>query len=127
MGVQILGSVLVNGTCNTAAVVTGYMDEPISRDDVQAIKVSVFEIVNGRRLPIDGFEGLAVAVADAMPATPHTGPPWNAEPGVNFLHVLPIPEGSPFTTPRAEYVVEYLLTPASGEMIVVAPLVKTLQ
>ena len=62
----------------------------------------------------------ALAVADVVFDTLQTDPIWTVDAtGYNFRHVLDVSAHQAFTVAGRRYLVEYQLTPAAGQMILV--------
>lgn len=128
MAKQILGAVMTGGTATFMARVTGHLNEAITRADIEAVEYSIFRVEDTTRIAVDEHQAVAVAVADVMTESLVATEPWTKDAiGYNFLHVLPIADNPAFADPLTRYVVDYILTPASGEPIVVSFLPRTLQ
>jgi hypothetical protein len=131
MAIQAQGTVNVNGTPTCMGRIANYLGEVIARADIASIVYTIYALASppsrATRTAVTGHTGVAVTVADAMPASLAVPTAWTEDAiGCNFIHTIPIDTTAAFTDPLTQYVVEYTLTPTSGQKIIASFLISTL-
>lgn len=130
MAIQAQGTVSVHGTLTNMARLVGHTGETITRADIESIAYTIYLLGSppsrAERTAVTGHEAVAVAVADAIPAELTVPDAWTQDTtGCNFVHTIPI-DTAAFTRPLSQYVIDYTLTPVSGQPIVASFLARTL-
>lgn len=75
---------------------------------------------------VTGHDGATLTIADVIFDSLQTGIEWTVDTtGYNFRHTVPIDTNDAFATRRTEYVLQYKLTPTSGQNIVFHYLITT--
>lgn len=120
---HIQGVVHTNGTATCMARVVGWENAAITQSDIASASYTVY-LVSATDPnvwpPVDDHDAVALTVASIIYDTMQTAAPWTVDAtGYNFRHTVPIANAA-FATPARSYVVQYTLTPASGEPIVVS-------
>lgn len=123
MAIDIYGTVLKGGTATCMARVIGEDGQHISRTTISAVAYSIFTLdehdPDGRTV-VDGHDGVELVVADVVYNSLQTDSRWTAdETGYNFAHTMDVSEDIAFAVAGRNYLVEYILAPASGQIIVV--------
>lgn len=117
------GTVATNGTATLLARVVGWDAEAITQADVDQITYTVYRQSATQpptRTAVELHEDLAAAVASVIFDALQTDARWTVDAtGYNFRHTIPLAPGPLFATPAAQWIVEYTITPVSGEPIVV--------
>jgi hypothetical protein len=125
-----IGTVFVNGTCALLARVVGYDVQPITQAGVSTIKYTIYEMDDGDptvRTAVDGHENVALTVSEIISDTLQTGAIWTEDAtGYNFCHLIDIGSSPAFPVAQKRYLVEYLITPVSGQPILVRFLLTTI-
>jgi len=115
-------TVAKNGTATLLARVVGADGANIAQADISSITYAVWlldEQDADSRTAVTGHGSTALVVADVVFNTLQTDAIWTKDStGYNFAHTVPISVNQAFTIAGREYLVEYRLTPASGEVIV---------
>ncbi len=100
--------------------VIGNNGQAIVRADIQSIACKVISVTGGGTTAATP----AIVVASVVFNSLQTGDPrWTGDTtGYNFLHVIP---ASAFATPQADYKIQYVFTPATGEPFAIGFAAKT--
>ncbi len=121
--VKTLGQVLKNGTATLMARIRGDDAEEIVRADISAIAYTVYLLDDNdpnTRTEIENHEAVAVTVNSVVYDTLQTDDRWTVDAtGYNFRHTIPIATYAAFETAGKHFLVEYVLTPVSGQKILV--------
>ena len=116
-------TVAKNGTATLLARVVGYDGANITQSDISSATYAVWlldEQDADSRTAVTGHGVTALTVSDIIYNTLQTDSIWTKDStGYNFKHTVPISTNQAFAMAGREYLVEYKLTPASGEVIVV--------
>lgn len=112
--------VFIKGTCSCLARVVGDDAVAITQADTNTVTYSVFSLDSaGDRSVVSGHDGAALSDSDVVFDTLQTDDRWEEDDtGYNFRHTINISENAAFAS-RGEYLIEYLITPVSGQRIVV--------
>ena len=124
------GTVFVGGTCALLARVLGFDAEPIQQADLSAIVYTIYQLDDAdatARTPVAGHTAVSLAVTDVIFNSLQTDAVWTTDAtGYNFLHVVDITSHPAFTLAQERYLVEYKLTPTSGQPILVRFLISVI-
>jgi hypothetical protein len=120
---DIDGSAFKNSSATLMARIVGAAGVNIARSDVVAVRYTVFLLDDqdpDARTAITGHEDAALAVSGAIFDSLQIDPMWTVDAfGYNFRHVLDVSTHQAFAVAGRRYLVEYRLTPAAGQVIVV--------
>jgi hypothetical protein len=120
---EIDGSAFKNGSATLMARIVGAAGANIRRSDVAAVRYTVFLLDDqdpDARTAITGHVDAVLAVADVVFDSLQTDPIWTVDAvGYNFRHVLDVSAHQAFAVAGRRYLIEYRLTPTSGQVIVV--------
>jgi len=129
MAKQIQGTVITNGTATLMARLVGWNGAAITQADVSAVTYTVYAVGAkdpAERTADEDHEGVPLTVAAVVYDELQTDAVWTADAtGYNFRHTVPITGNPAFADPQRQYVVEYTLTPTTGEPIVVSFLLRS--
>lgn len=129
MAKLVQGTVITNGTATMLARIVGWSGSAITQADVSTATYTVYSVDAQDptdRTADEDHEAAAVAVASVIYDTLQTDSVWTVDAtGYNFRHTVPITTDAAFATPHRQYVVEYTLSPTSGEPIVVSFLLRS--
>ncbi len=121
--IDIYGSALKNGSATLLARVVGEDAQPIVQADISAAKYSVYLLDDDdpdSRTAVTGHTDAALVVADLIFNTLQTDDLWTVDAvGYNLCHVLDISANPAFAIAGRRYLVEFELTPATGQVILV--------
>lgn len=123
---HIYGTAKVGGTYTGLTRIAGWDGSPVTQADIASITYTAYGLCgrdNSTREAVDGHEDVAVdvdgadgSIFDAL----QTDDRWTEDDtGYNFRHTPDVSENALFTTPEKNYLIEYTLTPTSGQAIVV--------
>jgi len=117
------GSVFQQGTATLMARLVGADAAAIVQADIASIEYSVFlldDSVPSSRTVVTGHDGESLAVADVIYDALQTDARWTVDStGYNFRHTIDVSSNEAFETAGRRCLVEYRLTPTSGQVIVV--------
>ncbi len=117
------GTVFVNGTAAMLARIVGPDAAIIKQADLSAIEYTIYELDDTDatvRTPVTGHTAEPLVIEDVIFDTLQTDSVWTADgTGYNLLHVIDITTDPAFTKVEKQYLVEYKLTPTSGNPILV--------
>jgi hypothetical protein len=120
---DIHGVALKNGSVTLLARVVGSNGQAIVQADISSAKYSVYLLDDqdaDERTSVSGHADVAVAVADLVFNSLQTGALWTVDAvGYNLRHVLDVSAKAAFTVAGRRYLVEFELTPGSGQVILV--------
>lgn len=118
----IYGTVQKNGTRTCLARVVDDAAADIDQTTIAAATYSVFLLDDNdpdERIAVAGHEDVPLNVADVVFNSMQTDDRWTADAtGYNFRHTIDVSANAAFTIAKRNYLVEYLLTPVSGQVIV---------
>jgi hypothetical protein len=124
------GTVFVGGTAAMLARVLGMTAQPIVQADLSSIAYSIFALDDTdatARTPVTGHSAVVLTVSNVIFNTLQTDAVWTTDTiGYNFLHVIDITTHPAFTLAQQRYLVEYKLTPTSGQPILVRFLINVI-
>lgn len=117
------GTVFKNGSVTLLARVVGKDGANIVQADIASAKYSVYLLDDqdaDSRTAVTGHSDVALNVGDIVFNTLQTDALWTVdETGYNFRHVLDVSENQAFTVAGRRFLVEFELTPNSGQVILV--------
>jgi hypothetical protein len=120
---DIHGAAQKNGSVTLLARVVGDDGQPIVQADLAAAKYSVYLLDDDdpdARTAVAGHADVAVAVAGLIFDTLQTDDLWTVDDvGYNFRHAIDVSTSEAFAVAGRRYLVEFRLTPASGQVILV--------
>jgi hypothetical protein len=121
--IDIHGSAFKNGSVTLLARIVGGMGANLTRAELSTIRYTVYLLDDqdaDNRTPIDGHINAALSVANVLFDTLQTDTLWTIDTtGYNFRHVLDVSTHAAFAIAGRRYLVEYTLTPTSGQPILV--------
>jgi hypothetical protein len=124
--VDTYGSAFDGGTITCMARVTGADAANIQQADISSGVYSIYLLDNqdpDSRTAVTGHAAVALDVADPGSVifdTLQTDARWTVDStGFNFAHTIDISENAAFALAGREYLVEYTLTPVSGQVIII--------
>lgn len=124
------GIVATHGSATLLARIVGWDAVAITQVDIASIAYTAYlqDAADPTvRTAISGHQAVAVPAASAIFDAIQTDSRWTADAtGYNFRHTPPITANVLAGTPARQIVIEYTLTPATGEPIVVPFLLRTL-
>lgn len=117
------GSVFDGGTITNMARVTGADAANITQADVSSGTYSIFLLDDqdaDDRTGIALHQDIVLTIASVIFDTLQTDARWTIDDtGYNFRHTIDISSNAAFETAGRRFLVEYKLTPASGQVIIV--------
>ena len=117
------GTAFRNGSVTLLARVVGKDGADIVQADIASAKYSVYLLDDqdaDSRTAITGHSNVALSVADLVLNTLQNDALWTVdENGYNFRHVLDVSEHQAFTVAGRRFLVEFELTPGTGQVILV--------
>jgi hypothetical protein len=117
------GTAMKHGSATLLARIVGHDAEPITRAAVSAAAYSVFLLDDfdpDARTPVAGHDEVELAAADVVFDTLQNDARWTVDAlGYNFRHTLDVSQSPAFAVAGRRYLVEYRLTPAVGQVILV--------
>lgn len=94
----------------------------LTPSDLSAVEYSLFLLSPDepdQRTLVEGHTAVVVPVAETVFAELQTGPVWSRdEVGYNFRHTLDVAARPAFAIAGRHYLVEYRLTPVTGQVVV---------
>ena len=110
-----------NGTITLMARVVGADDAAITQADISSIVYSIYTLDQNcpdSQEVVDGHDSEGLLVASTIYDTLQTDSRWTVDStGYNFLHEIDVSSDEAFTVRGDEYLVDFSLTPASGQVI----------
>ena len=120
---DVHGIVFKNGTATCLARVVGADAANITQSDIDTITYSVYMLNDQNadtRADVTGHTAVALVVADTIFDTLQTDAIWTEDDtGYNFKHEIDISENEAFAIAGREYLIEFSLTPGTGQLILV--------
>jgi len=120
---DVHGTVFKNGTATLLARVVGGDGQHVTQIDIASVSYSVYLLDDqdaDSRTEVSGHTNVALTVADVVFNDLQTDALWTAdETGYNFRHTLDVSTNPAFTIAGRRYMVEFELTPTSGQAILV--------
>lgn len=128
---QPLKSVVYHGATLTAlARIVGWDATALTIGAVESVQYTITEINRQDRsadVAIAEHEEVDLTPGDVLFDTLQTDEIWTVDDaGYNFRHTIDVAAGPAFPSPNVEYELLYIITPKSGQPILVVFLVKTL-
>ena len=121
--IDIYGTAFKNGSATLLARVVGQSGANIVQADLSAIHYTVYLLDDqdpDSRTAVANHTNAALSVATVIFDALQTDPIWTVDAmGYNFRHVLDVASHQAFTIAGRRYLVEYQLTPVSGQVILV--------
>ncbi|MHC4179512.1 MAG: hypothetical protein ACYSWU_18525 [Planctomycetota bacterium] len=112
-----------NGSVTFLARVVGRDGANIVQADIASAEYSVYLLDDqdaDSRTAVTGHTNVTLTVADVIFDTLQNDALWTAdETGYNFRHVLDVSANQAFATAGRRFLVEFALTPSSGQVILV--------
>lgn len=123
MSTDTYGTVFEGGTATCLARVVGHDAQTITRADILSIEYSIYLLdendPNSRTL-VNGHDAVALDKIGVMFDELQTDACWTRDTtGYNFRHTLDVASAAAFVLCRRDYLVEYRLTPYSGQVVLV--------
>ena len=123
MSIETFGTVFKGGTATCLARVVGHDAAPITRTDVVSIRYGVYLLDRHEpdsRVAVVGHENAILDKLDVLFDGLQTDARWTRDAvGYNFRHAIDVASSPAFTLAQRDYLVEYRLTPAVGQVILV--------
>jgi hypothetical protein len=120
---DIHGSAFLNGSVTLLARIVGATGANIVQADISSAKYSVYLLDDrdpNNRLAITGHTEVSLTAASVLFNSLQTDQLWTIDTiGYNFRHVLDVSSHQAFSTAGRRFLIEYRLTPVSGQAIVV--------
>lgn len=121
--IDVFGTAFKNGSVTLLARVVGPAGVNILQADINTIKYTVYLLDDQNpdsRTAVAEHANVTLVVADVIFNTLQTDAIWTVDAtGYNFRHILDVSDHQAFTVAGRRYLVEYQLTPAVGQTIVV--------
>jgi len=120
---DIFGTVFKNGSATLLARVVGVDGTPVTQADIASAEYSVYLLDHDdpdAATAVGGHEGASIDVSSLIFDTLQTDSVWDVdETGYNFRHVLDVSANQALAIAGRRYLVEFELTPGSGQVILV--------
>jgi len=120
---DVHGQTFKNGTVTLLARIVGQDGDNLVKADLSTITYTIYlldERDPDARTAVSEHSAVPVTVANAIFDTLQTGGVWDVdETGYNFRHTLDVSEHEAFAIAGRCYLVEFRMTPTSGQVIVV--------
>lgn len=120
---DIHGTAFKNGSVTLLARVVGADGQPIVQTDIASAKYSLYLLDDqdpDGRTAVAGHTGVSLTVAEVIFNSLQTDALWTVdEAGYNFRHVLDVSANQAFSLAGRRFLVEFELTPGSGQVILV--------
>ena len=120
---DIHGTVLKNGSVTLLARVVDAGAQALVIGDVSAAEYSVYLLDDDDvnvRTAVTGHADVSLTVGDLIHDSLQIDDLWTVDAvGYNFRHVLDVSANQAFTIAGRRYLIEFQLTPASGQVILV--------
>ena len=121
--IDIYGTAFKNGSVTLLARIVGQSGGNVLPADINTVKYTVYLLDDQNsdsRTAVAGHTNVTLPVADVLFNTLQTDAIWTVDTtGYNFRHVLDVSANPAFAVAGRRYLVEYQLTPAVGQMILV--------
>ena len=120
---DVHGIVFKNGTATCLARVVGADAANITQSDIDTVTYSIYMLNDQNadtRADVTGHTAVELVVADTIFDTLQTDDIWTVDDtGYNFKHEIDISENEAFAIAGREYLIEFSLTPTTGQLILV--------
>jgi hypothetical protein len=121
--IDIHGTAFKNGSVTLLARIVGAQGANVLPADINTVKYTVYLLDDQNpdsRTAVTEHSGVSLSVAGVLFAALQTDPIWTVDAiGYNFRHVLDVSAQQAFSVAGRRYLIEYQLTPAVGQMILV--------
>lgn len=121
--IDIFGTAFKNGSVVLLARIVGQSGANVVPADVDSIRYTVYLLDDQNpdsRAAVAGHTSVPLTVTEVVFSVLQTDPIWTVDAtGYNFRHVLDVSAHPAFTVAGRRYLVEYQLTPAVGQLILV--------
>jgi hypothetical protein len=119
--IDIFGAAFKNGSAALMARIVNATGANITQADIATIKYSVYLLDDqdpDGRSPVTGHSQITLPVYQVVFNALQTDATWTVDSvGYNFKHVLDVAGHPAFPTAGRRYLIEYALTPISGQVI----------
>ena len=120
---DIHGTAFKNGSVTLLARIVGGAGANVVQGDIASVVYSIFLLDDQNadaRTPVANHGSVALAVGDVVFNTLQTDALWTVDAaGYNFRHLLDVSAHPAFAVAGRRYLIEYRMTPAIGQVIVV--------
>jgi hypothetical protein len=120
---DIHGTAFKNGSVTLLARIVGPSGENVLQANINSVQYSVYLLDDQNpdsRTATPHHDNIAIGVADVIFDALQLDALWTVDPyGYNFRHVLDVSEYPAFAVAGRRYLVEYRLTPPTGQIILV--------
>jgi hypothetical protein len=117
------GAAFKNGSATLMARIVGSGGVNITQADIATIRYSVYLLDDqdpDNRTPVTGHSQITLPVYQVVFNSLQTDPTWTVDAtGYNFRHVLDVSAHPAFAVAGRKYLIEYVLTPLTGQVILV--------
>ena len=121
MNTEIFGTVFKNATATCLARIVGHDAQPITQIDIASIDYSIYLLEADEpdsRTVVEGHDGVSLTVGEVIFDTLQTDARWTRDTiGYNFRHTIDVSTYMAFALAGRDYLVEYRLMPATGQVI----------
>jgi len=120
---DIYGTAFKNGSATLMARIVGAGGANITQADIATIRYSVYLLDDqdpDSRIPVTGHSQITLLVYQVVFNSLQTDATWTVDAiGYNFRHVLDVSAHPAFAVAGRRYLIEYALTPLTGQPILV--------
>jgi hypothetical protein len=120
---DIFGAAFKNGSATLMARIVGSNGVNITQADIATIRYSVYMLDDQNpdaRTPVTGHSQVTLLVYSIVFNSLQTDATWTVDAvGYNFRHILDVAANPAFPVAGRRYLIEYALTPLSGQVILV--------
>jgi hypothetical protein len=120
---DIFGAAFKNGSATLMARIVGPNAVNITQADIATIRYSVYMLDDqdpDGRIPVLGHSQITLPVYQVVFNSLQTDATWTVDAtGYNFRHVLDVSTNPAFAVAGRRYLIEYALTPLTGQVILV--------
>ena len=121
--IDIYGTAFKNGSVTLLARIVGAQGGYVLPTDINSAQYTVYLLDDqnaDNRTPVADHSGVSISLAEVLFTTLQTDPMWTVDTtGYNFRHVLDISVHPAFTIADRRYLIEYQLTSATGQVILI--------
>jgi len=123
MSTDTYGTVFKGGSATCLARIVGHDATAITRTDVSSIQYSIYLLAADdpdSRTVVAGHDAVAVDKITTIFDSLQTDARWTRDDvGYNFRHTIDVTSNGAFMLAGRDYLVEYRLTPTTGQVILV--------
>ncbi len=120
---DIYGAAFKNGSATLMARIVGATGANVAQADIAAIRYSIYLLDDQNpdgRTPVEGHSEAALPVYQVIFNSLQNDATWTVDAvGYNFRHVLDVSVHPAFAVAGRRYLIEYALTPLTGQTILV--------